>query len=107
MGDNDLLHGEVMPLQDGQYFLDVVARVNDHGLVRLLVTHDGAVTLQRAHGKNFVDHVFKLSWPEAGRRVLSDLYRGGLCAKLRQPVVNLGFILGTTRRSIPWIAFPS
>jgi hypothetical protein len=47
-------------LQPGKYLRNVVSRVDDHGVVAVLVAQDGAVAAQRADGKNFKDHAFIL-----------------------------------------------
>src|SRR5208282_1510023 len=56
VGDDDLLHFQLVLTDDGKNVFNVVARVNDHGFVRGLIADDRAVTLQRAYGKDFVDH---------------------------------------------------
>jgi len=49
---------------DGENVFNVVARIDDHGLVRGLIADDGAVTLQRAYGKDSVDHSLILAQAE-------------------------------------------
>jgi hypothetical protein len=41
---------------DGENVFNVITRINDHGLVRGLVSDDGAVALQRAYGQDLVNH---------------------------------------------------
>jgi hypothetical protein len=36
--------------------LDFIAGIDDHGFARGLISDNGAVALQRANGKDFVDH---------------------------------------------------
>ena len=56
VGDEDLLDGELVALQDGHDARDVIAGIDDDGFAGGLVTEDGAVALQRADGEDFVDH---------------------------------------------------
>ena len=58
VGDDDLLHLQLVFADDGKNVFDVVARIDDHGFVRRLVADDRAVTLQRTDGKYLVDHAF-------------------------------------------------
>ena len=46
---------------EGEYVLNLVPRIDDHGLARGLVANDGTVALQRADGKDFVDHCLVVS----------------------------------------------
>jgi hypothetical protein len=41
---------------DGKNIVHVVARIDDHGFVRSFIANHGAVTLQRADGKDLMDH---------------------------------------------------
>jgi hypothetical protein len=56
VGDDDLLHIKLVLADDGENILNIVAWIDDHGFVRDLVADDGAVTLQRADGKDLMDH---------------------------------------------------
>jgi hypothetical protein len=56
VSDDDLLHFQLVLADDGENVFNVVARIDDHGLVRGLIADDRAVTLQRAYGKDLVDH---------------------------------------------------
>jgi hypothetical protein len=47
-----------MLADEGEDVLDVVAGVDDHSLASGFVADDGAIALQRADGKDFVDHRF-------------------------------------------------
>src|SRR5208282_177573 len=58
VGDDDLLHFQLVLADDGENVFNVIARIDDHGLVRGLVSDDGAVALQRAYGQDLVDHRF-------------------------------------------------
>jgi hypothetical protein len=64
MGDDDLLHFQLVLTDDGENVFNVVARIDDHGFVRGLIADDRAVTLQRAGGKDLVDH--NLIFAQAG-----------------------------------------
>jgi len=55
VGDDDLLDGEVMLLQDGDDAGDLFAGIDDDGFAGGLVSEDGAVALQEADDKDFVD----------------------------------------------------
>jgi len=54
--DNDLLDLQIVFAEQSEDFIDIVAGVDHHGFARSLVADDGAVALQWADGKNFVDH---------------------------------------------------
>jgi hypothetical protein len=56
VGDDDLLDGEVVLIEDGDDAGDLVAGVDDDGFEGDLVAQDGAVALQRADGEDFMDH---------------------------------------------------
>ena len=56
VGDEYLLDGEVVTVQDRHDARYVVARIDDDSLAGGLVTEDGAVALQHADGQDFVDH---------------------------------------------------
>ena len=56
MSDDDLLYLQVVLAHQSENALDFIAGVDHHGFVRGLVSDDGAVALQRADGKDFVDH---------------------------------------------------
>src|SRR5262249_4744831 len=53
---NNVFQREPRLTKNIQDFIYLVSGIDDHGLVRLLVADDGAVTLQQADGKNFVEH---------------------------------------------------
>src|ERR1019366_8082257 len=54
--DHDGGHGEVVPCQNFQDAVDLVAGIDHHGLVRGFVAENGAVALQHADRKDLVDH---------------------------------------------------
>src|SRR5260370_2352241 len=56
VGDDYLFYYQVVLADDGENILNIVARIDDHGFARGLIADDGAVTLQRANGKDLVDH---------------------------------------------------
>ena len=56
MSDDDLLHLQVVLMNEGENILDVVAGIDHHGIAGSLVPNHGAVALQRADGKDFVNH---------------------------------------------------
>lgn len=56
VSNDDLLDQQVMLAQEAENILNVVAGIDDHGFPSGLVADDGAVTLQRADGNDFVDH---------------------------------------------------
>jgi len=56
VSDDDLFYLKLMLANDGKDVLNVVPGINDHSLVRALVTNNRAVALQRANRKDFVDH---------------------------------------------------
>jgi len=64
VSDDDLFYYQVVLADDGENVLNIVARINDHGFVRGLVADDGAVTLQRADGKDLVNHALQFSLSE-------------------------------------------
>ena len=57
VSDDDLLHVEVVPLDDRNDVFDVIAGIDDHGFVSGLVSDDGAVTLQRTDRDDLVNHL--------------------------------------------------
>ncbi len=57
VGDDDLLDGEVVAVEDGRDAGDVVAGIDDDGFAGGLVAEDGAVALEGADGEDFVDHL--------------------------------------------------
>src|SRR5258708_10544525 len=65
VGYDDLLYYQVVLADDGENILNIVARIDDHGFVRGLVADDRAVTLQRADGKDLVDHSLIFARAEA------------------------------------------
>ena len=56
VGDDDLLYGEVVAVEDGLDAGDVVTGVDNYGFAGGLVTEDGAVALEEADGQDFMDH---------------------------------------------------
>jgi len=56
VSDYDLLHLQIVFPDQREDLLEVVARIDHHGFARILITDQGAITLQRPHRKNFVDH---------------------------------------------------
>src|SRR5215470_11422562 len=54
--DDDLLDLELVLVDEPENLSDVVPGIDDDGLARRLVANDGAVALQRANGKDLVDH---------------------------------------------------
>jgi hypothetical protein len=56
MRNDNLLDLQIVFANQRENVVDVVARVNHHGFVRILVADHGAVALQRANRKDFVDH---------------------------------------------------
>jgi hypothetical protein len=54
--DHDLLYLKIVFADDGEDVIDVVSWIDDHGLVSRLVADNGAIALQGADGKDFVDH---------------------------------------------------
>ncbi len=56
VGDYDLLEGELVAGEGGDDAGDVVAGIDDDGLVGGFVAEDGAVALERAYYEDFVDH---------------------------------------------------
>jgi hypothetical protein len=54
--DHNRLHLQGMAGEDRQDLVDVIARVDNDGFVRLLVAENRAVALQHAHGNDFVNH---------------------------------------------------
>ena len=65
MGDDDLFYFQFVLADDGENVFNVVARIDDHGFVRGLVADDRAVTLQRADGKDLVNHSLIFAQAEA------------------------------------------
>jgi hypothetical protein len=57
--NDDLLHGQTVTLYRSHHFFDVVSRIDDDPLSRLLISDDRAIALQWADGKDFVDHDFQ------------------------------------------------
>jgi len=57
VGDNDLLHLQVVLADKGKDIFDFIARIDHYGFARSLVSDDRAVALQRADRENFVDHL--------------------------------------------------
>ena len=56
VGDEDLLDGEIVSLEEGEDAQNLGSGIDDDGLAGGLVAEDGAVALQRANGKDLVDH---------------------------------------------------
>ncbi len=68
MRDDDGLYGEAMALERGLNEGDIVAGIDDDGLARGLVAEDGAVALEKADGKNLVDHASRVHTEKRKRR---------------------------------------
>jgi hypothetical protein len=56
MGYGDLLQREIVPTKDFDDGLDLIAGIDDDGFARDFVTDNGAVALERADGKDLVNH---------------------------------------------------
>jgi hypothetical protein len=56
MRDDNLLYLEFMPPKNGENVVNVVPRIDDHGLVRSLVPNNRAVALEWPDREDFVDH---------------------------------------------------
>jgi hypothetical protein len=54
--NDDLLYLQIVFLDQGENVVNVIARIDDHGLVRSFVADNRAVALERTDGNNFVDH---------------------------------------------------
>jgi hypothetical protein len=54
--NDDLLELKFFLAQYLQNALDLAAGIDDHGLVRLLIANNGAITLQPSDRKDLVDH---------------------------------------------------
>src|SRR6202158_2406838 len=72
VGDDDLLHVKLVLADDGDNVFNVIARIDDHGFARGLVADDRAVTLQRADGKDLVDHNLIFAQVETIHRCVSQ-----------------------------------
>ena len=57
MGHDDLLHGQVVPFQDGQNRVDVGAGVDDRSPQGTLIRENAAVAGEWADGKDLVNHL--------------------------------------------------
>ena len=57
VGDDDLLHLQVVLAHKSQYVFNFIARIDHYRFARSLVSNDRAVALQRADRENFVDHL--------------------------------------------------
>ena len=62
VGDEDLLDGEIVSLEESEDAQNLVSGIDDDGFTGGLVAEDGAVALQRANGKDLVDHGDLDSW---------------------------------------------
>jgi hypothetical protein len=58
VGNDDLFDLQVMLADEGENVLDIIAGVDDHGFAGGFVADHGTIALQRADGKDFVDHSF-------------------------------------------------
>jgi hypothetical protein len=56
VSDNDLLYLKLLLAQHSKNVINVIARIDNHGLVRGLISDDRTVALQRSDGKDFMDH---------------------------------------------------
>lgn len=59
VGDDDLLYGEPVLVEDADDAGDVVAGIDHDGFAGDLVAEDGAVALERADDEDFMDHGLK------------------------------------------------
>jgi hypothetical protein len=60
MRDDNRFHLKIMPPQYLQNIFDLIARIDDHRLARLLIPENRAITLQRTDGQDLVDHSYTL-----------------------------------------------
>ncbi len=58
VGDDDLLHLQLLLADDGEDVFDVVAGIDDHGFARGFIADDRAVAVQRTDGEDFMNHAF-------------------------------------------------
>jgi hypothetical protein len=56
VGDDDLLHLQIVFFDQSEDVFNVIAGVNNHGFARGFVADDGAVALQGSNGDDFMDH---------------------------------------------------
>src|SRR5262249_20542990 len=54
--DHNLIDMQIVFANDGEDVFNVIAGIDDHPFPRVLIANDRAVALQRADGKDFVDH---------------------------------------------------
>jgi hypothetical protein len=54
--NHDLLHRELVLLEESHNFRNIIPRINHHRCARRFVANDGAVASQRTNWKNFMDH---------------------------------------------------
>src|SRR5271169_3855372 len=105
VGNDNLLYGEAVALQNGQHLFDVVSGIDNHGFARIFIAYDGAVALQWANGNDLVNHGLNL--PRTGwqrERAGSDLCREIVCGKVSHPLIRVVSILRSTYGSSPWTA---
>lgn len=85
MSYHNLFDRQPVALNDRYYFLDVIARIDDDRLFRMLIADYGAVALQPPDWKNLVNHATKLSRSKGDAVHELRLSRGLFCSKLRLP----------------------
>ncbi len=56
VGDHDHLHGELVAIEDGDDFGNVVTRIDHNSLAADFVGDHGAVTAEHPDGQSFVNH---------------------------------------------------
>ena len=76
MGHHNLLNGQAVTLHHRHHVVDIVAGIDDDCFLGLVIAHDGAIALQRAHRENLVNHKSKL--PRSGLAILANQLAAGL-----------------------------
>jgi hypothetical protein len=76
VGDDDLLHLQLLPAKDRDNLFDLVSGVNAHRFARGLIADDGTVALQGTDGKDFVDHRLYCKAGEVRRQKLDFISAG-------------------------------
>ena len=56
MRDDDLLHRQIMLLENCENFLDVLARIDDGSPARCFIGKDAAIARERSNREDFVNH---------------------------------------------------
>lgn len=70
VGDDDLLDGKAMLLEEGNDAGYLIAGIDNDGLAGGFVAQDGAVALEHSDGKDFVDHALRLTADHGFARIL-------------------------------------